>query len=76
MSTLNPFPHTGDVAIVILIGNTRLPTQWPVVPRVGEVIHGYMLGTRLFSGTVIGIEHHFDPENPTIEVRLPADCQL
>jgi len=73
VSTLRPFPDTRDLAIVIVIGNKRFPTQWPVVPRVGEVIHGYTLGTLMFSGQVLGVEHHFDNEQPTIEVRLPTN---
>lgn len=72
MSTLNPFPDSRDIAIVICIGSLELPTQWPVVPRKGEVIHGYTLGTKLFSGPVIGIEHHFDADAPEIHVRLPS----
>ena len=72
MTSVNPFPESDDFQIVICIGNHKVPTQWPVVPRIGEVVHGYMLGSRMFSGRVIGIEHHFDVENSEIHVRLPS----
>lgn len=72
MSTLNPFPDTKDLAIIIVIGDKRLPTQWPVVPRVGEWLHGYTLGSLMFSGRVRKVEHHFDAEQPEIHVHLPT----
>jgi hypothetical protein len=62
--------NQSDIAITICIGKSEYETQWPVVPRVGEVVRGYMYGTQLFSGRVIGVEHHFNPDNPTIKVRL------
>jgi len=76
MSTLNPFPQENLIDVIIVIGGKRLPTQWPVIPRVGEVIHGYTLGTLLFTGQVIGVEHHFDSEQPSIEIRLPSNSWI
>ena len=72
MSTLDPFPDSRDIAMVICIGRIKLTTQWRVVPRIGEIIHGYTLGSKMFSGPVIGIEHHFDADKPEIHVRIPT----
>lgn len=69
MSTVNPFPSS-DIDLVILIGHHRIDTAWPIIPRVGEIVHGYMLGSRMFSGKVLSVEHHFDNEKPEIHVRL------
>lgn len=63
-------PTTGDIELHIVIGGKFYLVYWPVIPRVGEYISGYMLGTRLISGRVLSVHHHMHDEDPHIEVRL------